>query len=150
MYRNAPESARMTLNVLKKVEARTEVGITFADYSTVVGQAWAEVKIFIESPAGKSLPEFSVLLTRAVADFKLALDIWQKRIRWPTLYGDRTDVEAIQQFCWMRAGTRIKLAESLLDVKKTEKALESFAALAGNDVDLDAKWKKVEDDILKR
>ena len=42
IYRNAPQSARNALNVVKKVEARTEVGINFRDYSTVVGEAWAE------------------------------------------------------------------------------------------------------------
>ena len=30
-----------------------EIGINYANYSTVVGEAWGDVKIFIESPEGE-------------------------------------------------------------------------------------------------
>ena len=114
----------------------------------MVGEAWADVKIFIESPDGKKLQEFSVLLAKAAKDYKLALNVWQNKIQWPTLYGDRADVEAIQQTCWMQAGKYIELAESLLDAEKTAKALERVASLSTSEEDLDAAWKKIEDKVL--
>ena len=150
VYRNAPQSVRNALNVVKKVEARTEIGINYRDYSSVVGEAWGDVKIFVESPDGKTIPEFCVLLTKAVRDYKLALDIWQNKIQWPTLYGDRTDVEVLMQACWMRAGKYIKLTESLLDAEQTKKALETIASLSDKEEDFDAEWKKINDKVLHR
>ncbi len=148
VYRNAPQSARGALNAVKKVEARTEIGINYNDYSTVVGEAWGDVKIFIESPDGKKVPEFSMLLAKAMADYKSALDIWKWKIEFHTLYGGRADVEALHQRCWERAGKWIKLAEALLDADKTENALKEVAALPGNDEDLDAAWKAIQDRVL--
>ncbi len=149
MYANAPQSARNALNAVKKVEARTEVGIRYENYSTVVGEAWADVKIFIESPEGKNLQEFDTLLAKAIANYKLAADIWQNKIQWPTLYADRTDVEALQQECWIQAEGWITLAESLLDAKRTAKTLESMDEISGKAADLNAKWKDIEKKILK-
>ena len=146
IYRNAPQSAQSALNAVKKLEARVEVGVNYADYSRAVGEAWGDVKIFIESADGKSVPEFSLLLTKAIEDYKLASDIWQNKIQWPSLYGDRLDVETHQQACWTRAGTWIKLAESLLDVEKTESDLKAFAAAIKNEEDFDAAWKKIKDE----
>ena len=148
VYRNAPQSARGALNAVKKVEARTEIGINYNDYSTVVGEAWGDVKIFIESPDGKKVPEFSMLLAKAMADYKSALDIWKWKIEFHTLYGGRADVEAVHKRCWERAGKWIKLAEGILDADKTENALKEVAALPGNDEDLDAAWKAIQDRVL--
>jgi hypothetical protein len=136
------------LNALKKLEARTEVGVNYADYVKVVGETWGDVKIFIESPDGKSLREFSMLLTKAAADYKLALDIWHNKIEFPSLYG--LDAETLQQRCWTQAGKWIKSAESLLDADNTEEALEAVAALPANDEDLDAEWRGIEDRVLNR
>lgn len=79
-YRNVPQSARNALNAVKKVEARTEVSISYKDYPTVVGEAWADVKIFTESPEGKKLPEFSFLLVSAMGKYKFALDVWRVKV----------------------------------------------------------------------
>ena len=107
-----------------------------------MGEAWADVKIFVELPDGKNLAEFSLLLSKAIQDYKLALNIWHDKIEYSSLYEGR-DVELLQQLCWVQAGERIKLAESLLDVENTEKALETIAALPENEKDLDAEWKKI-------
>lgn len=150
IYRNAPNSARTALNVAKKLEARTEVGINYRDYSTVVGEAWGDVKIFVESPEGKSIPEFSLLLTEALRHYKLALDIWQDKIQYPRLYGDRTDVDRLMQACWARAGKLNKLAESLLEPDKIESTLEVISKLPNSEEDLSAAWRGITDKVLNR
>ncbi len=148
-YHNAPQSARSALNAVKKVEARTEVGINYNDYSTVVGEAWGDVKIFVESPEGKSLPAFSLLLTKAARDYKLALDIWQNKIQFDWLYAHRADVETLQQTCWIRASKWIRMADSLLDAEQTENVLKTVAAVPGNEEDFDAVWKRIKDNAYK-
>ena len=67
------------MNAVKKLEARTEVGINYKEYSTAVGDAWGDVKVFVESPEGKRLPEFSFALMSAMGKYRLALDIWQDK-----------------------------------------------------------------------
>jgi hypothetical protein len=147
-YRNAPQSARNALNAVKKVEARIEVGVNYNEYSTAVGEAWGDVKIFAESPDGKSLPEFNLLLTKAIADYKSVLPIWRSMVEYDTLYGRRDDVKSLQQRCWARAGEWTELAESLLDVEKAQDGLKRFVALPKKVEDFDATWKKLHDDIL--
>ncbi len=143
-YRNLPQSARAALNVLKKVEARTEIGLSYSDYSTVVGEAWGEVKVFAESPEGKAIPDFSMMLANAIADYKSALKAWHDKIEYPALYGPRiVDLSVLMQRCWSRAGRRISLAEALLDAEKTEKTLETIAKDQENDEDFDATMRSM-------
>jgi hypothetical protein len=142
-YRNAPESARVALNAVKKLAARVEVGVNYADYSSVVGGTWGDVKIFIESADGKKLSDFTMLLTRAIADYKLALEIWRDKIRYSSLYEKRSDVDVLQQACWMQADACIELAEGLLDGDDKAKALEIVASSLSKAKDLDAEWKQI-------
>jgi hypothetical protein len=151
IYRNAPPSARVALNAVKKIAARVEVGVNYGDYSSVVGDTWGDVKIFIESSEGKKLPDFAMLLTKAIADYKLALDIWRDKIKFPTLYEKKqSDVDALQQLCWVQADACIELAESLLESDDKVKAMEVVAEALSKAADLDAKWAKIQNDILGR
>lgn len=144
-YRNIPQSARNALNAVKKLEARTEVGVNYTDYSKSVGDAWGDVKIFIESREGKPLTEFSHLLANAMADYKLALDIWADRVRWEHLR--RVELEVLQQHCWTRAGMWIKLAESLLDAEQLGNTLRDVAAALKNAEDFQAEQEKIRQKI---
>ena len=56
-------------------------------------------------------------------------------------------LKSLHQRCWERAGKWIKLAESLLDVEKTEKALEAVASLPVNDEDFDAAWRTIQKNV---
>jgi hypothetical protein len=149
-YLDPPSAARDALNALKKVEARTEIGVNYRDYSTVVGETWGDVKIFIESPDGRKLSEFSRALAIATDDYKLALEIWGYKLRYDSLYKDRSDVDVLQQQCWARAGRWIKIAEGLLNGEDTETKLAAFETLAKDVDDLRAQWKGINDDILNR
>lgn len=128
-YRNPPPAARTTLNTLKKFEAKIEVGINYHDYSSAIGDVWGEVKVFAESPEGRTMPDFSVALAKAVDDYKSGMEVWHHKIEYEILY-DRFKLEVLLQSCWHRASMRIKLAEALLDPEQTEKALETAARLA--------------------
>jgi hypothetical protein len=142
-YRHTPESARKALNVLKKVDARMDVGINYVSYGAVIGEAWGEVKIFVESEEGKKLEEFCNMLRAAVADYKLAHDIWADKIKYPRVFGDSADVDALMQKCWTKARRCLETAEAMLMADKAEEALEAAAAAMSNESDLELEWTKL-------
>ena len=98
---------------MKKVEARTEIGIAYRDYSTVVGEAWADVKVFAESPEGKKLSEFSHLLVSTIDKYRLALEVWKGKLDSDAGF-DKELSDIILQSCWGAAGKRLKAAEALI------------------------------------
>ena len=132
-YHNPPPSGRSALNVLKKVQARIEVGINYADYSTVVGEGWGEVKVFAESPEGKTVPDFSDMLVSAMAKYKLALDVWRSVIDAHEFIPARAFREVMRQECWQAAGRRLKVAESLISGDDVTAGLSRAAILRKSD-----------------
>jgi hypothetical protein len=156
VYLNTPQSARTALNIVKKVEARTEIGVNYADYSAVVGEAWGEVKIFVESPEGKNIPEYSLLLKKSIADYKSALDVWRSKLDYTPssassaqkYINNKVGLDILQQHCWSRAGMWLELAESLLSGKDVEKNLEEVEKILeknanDKDADFDANLNKI-------
>jgi len=144
-YRNAPQSAHNALNAVKKVEARTEVGINSSNYSTVVGEAWVDVKLFAESPEGKTVPDFSVLLVSAMAKHKIALDVWQTKIE----NGDGAGCsDAALHECWRAAAKRLKVAESLISEGDVKVALSQAAILRKADESYEATMRSVISDLI--
>jgi hypothetical protein len=139
-YRNPSQSARNALNAVKKVEARTEVGLPYKDYSTVVGEGWADVKVFTESPEGKKLPEFSFLLVSAMGKYKLALDVWRDEIAEREIApGLRDEVyNDVRQKCWEAAHRRIDMAESLITREDVTTGLLRVAKLRKTDATYEA------------
>jgi hypothetical protein len=49
------ESAKEAIRALRKLEAKIEVGISYADYLTALGDANFEAKMFLESPEAKEI-----------------------------------------------------------------------------------------------
>ncbi len=151
-YRNAPQSARNALNAVKKVEARTEVGINYKDYSTVVGEAWADVKIFTESPDGKKLPEFSFLLVSAMGKYRLTLDTLHEddeRVRSHTNFDEvRLVSSTLLQQCCGAAHRRIDMAESLLTAEDIAAALLRVLRLQKTDAHYEATVRSVQADVI--
>ncbi len=145
VYRNAPKSPHDMLNVLKKLQAKTEVGIIYADYMRAVGDMWGDVKVFADSPDGKRLPELSSLAIRIVGDYKTAGEAWHWQIEYSfDKSGEKyTALGDMQQNSWKRADTRLRMAESLLDSDEVEQALKAIAADKETAEDLDAKLHRI-------
>jgi len=145
VYCDAPQSARNVLNMLKKLQARTEVGITYADYLRAVGETWGDVKIFAESPDGKKLPELSLLAVKIAGDYETASKAWHWEIEWSFDKSSKTFIALgrLQQACWSRAVMRLRLAESLLNAGEVEEALKTIAADKGHDEDFNAKLDSI-------
>jgi hypothetical protein len=123
-YASATKSARDALNALKKVQARAEIGVNHSQYSEVLGQAWADITIFLDSPEGKELWEFSRVLSKGVACYKKALADWNEKfeVNEPNL-GIALDMSI--QWEWRDASYEIELGKKLLDPNSCESALKS-------------------------
>jgi len=107
-YRNASPQARAALNALKKIEARTEIGVSYANYSQVLGEQYGEIKIFLESPEGQQMPLFSSSIADAIKQYKDAMEGWKTRIELRMDPGERIQIP------WSEASKAIKKAEDVL------------------------------------
>lgn len=146
-YASPPAAARTALNAIKKLNARTEVGINYRDYGTVVGETWAEVKVFVESPEGEQLEDFSKLLVGTVDKYRLALDIWRGKIDGDLEY-DKTLADVLLQECWRAAGARLKVAEGLLGGDKVETYLSSAVEFDKIDTKYETEIKTIQIELI--
>ncbi len=131
LYRDPPGSARNVLKAVKKLEAKTEVGVNCRDYCVAVGETWADVKLFAESRDGKRLPEFTFLLVSALERHKVAVDYWGLVIKGGVLSGPG---DALQE-CWRAAHERVEMAEQLIGGDDVEAVIVRLEKLSEkNDV----------------
>jgi len=70
------QSAKEAMKALKKMDVRTEVGVSYQDYSPLVSDCKVEVDSFLESKAAKKSPEFAAHLKKAMDYYLLAKKIW--------------------------------------------------------------------------
>lgn len=73
-------AARKALNDVKKVQTRTEVGISLVKYRDAVSDMWVEVKPYLQSPQGSIENEFNRQLRAACEHYRDAIESWQKAI----------------------------------------------------------------------
>ncbi len=103
-----PASGKSALAALKKLQAKTEVGITRADYSRECGDMWFTVKSFLESGDAKKCPDFARCVWLAADAFRAASRAWSQ----PTILPDLADLQ-VQQ-AWRLAAISIHHAEGIL------------------------------------
>jgi hypothetical protein len=70
------KSAKEALKELKKIEARTETGISYRDYPKVLADAKVEVNEFLESKEAKKKPQLAEHIKKALDYYLIAGDIW--------------------------------------------------------------------------
>lgn len=102
------DAARSALKEVKKVQARTEVGVNFIKYSEVAGDMWVEVKPYLDSADGRYECEFNSRLRSACEYYREANIEWSKSIR----EGDGSTIPA--QTLWLLASAQIEKAEKAL------------------------------------
>jgi serine/threonine protein kinase len=146
-YANLPQTARDALNAVKKLAAKTETGVIYADYTRAVGDTWGDVKIFVESAEGKKLPELSLMLRKAMDDYKSAGEAWSEKF---DVHSDSTsqliakyELDDLMQRCWKRARERMNLAEGLLDSSTTEASVQAILSPAPKEEDFSDSLLKI-------
>jgi len=103
-YRNINQQAKEAVASLKRLQAYTEVGVTKIKYQEALGEAWGNIKIFIESAEAKDdYPELSALLADAIQAFKDAADAWDK------------DMKITLQGHWSLASQKVRDIDSLVN-----------------------------------
>jgi hypothetical protein len=135
-YRELPSGGRSALNAGKTVQARIEVGIAFPKYSEVVGEEWAKVKIFAESPEGEKVREFSALLVSAMYKYKLAMDVWNGQFDGAAPFDEELS-DRIVRDCWKIADLRLTAAEALLSKDSLADGLKMAHRILKTDEDFD-------------
>ena len=106
------QAARDAVRAIKRLQARTETGLTYSQYVDAVGTAWAEIKPFVDSPEG-SEDVLRYPLKNAIDEYKSATESWHSKILFPD---DAAMYEESIQSAWNRANSRIKEAEAWLKV----------------------------------
>jgi hypothetical protein len=70
------QSAKDALMGLKKIQARTQAGISYNDYSNAVGEAKIRLNLYLESYEAQKYPELSNSLSKAMTHYEYAGMIW--------------------------------------------------------------------------
>ena len=102
-----PPSAILAYKALKKVEARTEVGVSRRDYPEVIAEAKVAVNLFIESPESKSVPNLTESLEKAMKHYADAKNLWDVNNTTPGLNADFRDY-------WKWASEELKKASAMI------------------------------------
>lgn len=102
-----PQSAILAYKALKKVEARTEVGVSRRDYPEVIAEAKVAVNLFLESPESKTVPELTQSLEKAMKHYTDASNLWDVNNNHPDLNADFRDY-------WKWASEELKKASAMI------------------------------------
>lgn len=70
------ETAKEAFLALKHIEAKTETGISYHDYSLSVGDTWFKVKLFLESKKTMDNTQIRKSIETAMRYYKNAAKIW--------------------------------------------------------------------------
>ncbi|MRS02273.1 hypothetical protein EG832_03435 [bacterium] len=102
-----PQSAILAYKALKKVEARTEVGVSRRDYPEVIAEAKVAVNLFLESPESKGVPDLTQSLEKAMKHYADAKNLWDVNNEYPGLNADFRDY-------WLYAAEELKKASAMI------------------------------------
>lgn len=70
------QSAKDAIKALKKLEAKVESGTSYKKYREDLGDANAEVKLFLESKAAKNDPSLALSIKKIMGNYQDAADLW--------------------------------------------------------------------------
>lgn len=73
------ETAKDAIQALKKLQMRTETGVSYREYPSILSDTKYTVKMYVESPEGALNSELSKLLLEPLNHFESALTIWKDK-----------------------------------------------------------------------
>ena len=77
--KTVPQVAIDAVDAMKKLQAKTQVGIAYKDYSPALADAKFALNLYTESAQSKEFPELSQSLNSAFETFKMAGDVWSDK-----------------------------------------------------------------------
>lgn len=126
------DDARAVVKSLKKLEARTEIGVNFVDYDRAVSDVYPDVKVFLDSPEARTQPELRFVLANAMDCHLKVRSLWATKVSSDDpieKYNASVAFITAQPMLWKVAGANISGASALIDSPKTDlqKVQESIA-----------------------
>ncbi len=124
-YDAVSDDARAIVKSLKKLEARTEIGVNFRDYEQAVSDLYPEVKVFIESTEAKEQPELTLVLANAIECHLKVRELWAKSISSDSAiekYKASMAMITARPALWKVAGVNVQGASALIDSPKADLA----------------------------
>ncbi len=70
------QSARDAVRALQKLQAKIDVGMTYLDYVSALGDTWFEVKSFLDSSEAKIKPALTLEISQSMDNYRLAKEYW--------------------------------------------------------------------------
>lgn len=156
-YDAIPDDAKAVVKALKKLQARTEIGINFQDYDSAVSDVYPEVKVFIEATESKDMPELRLVLKNAIDCYLKVRELWSIKIGSDSpakQYEASILLITAQPLLWQVAAGNIAAANSLVESTKEDLA-KTQQMLAESLEKLDAekaleRAKEQEAELLKK
>lgn len=74
--------ALSAIKALKKLEARTEAGISYKDYPPALGEAKFEVNQYLENDKSDRNPDLKKTIAEAMDLYKFAYEVWEAKFSW--------------------------------------------------------------------
>jgi hypothetical protein len=103
---------------LKKMEAKTQVGITYRDYAPALAETKFEVERFLESKSAKKNPELSEHLDKALTLYIHAKDIFDLKMDGEKVFVDDIKGELVRKIYPKAISRPWQLGESLRKVAR--------------------------------
>lgn len=80
----ASKEAQDALQALKRLQAATESGVTYADYLSRLGETWFAVKTYLSSAPASNNPAVAKAFASAMANYSKASRVWEVKLREPS------------------------------------------------------------------
>jgi hypothetical protein len=135
-YANIPEEAEDTYKSLKRLEARTEIGVNYVDYNRVIGDTFPDVKLFLESREAKQLPELAFVLDNAMDCYVEVNRLWGLKVGSGSAidkYNASMTLITAQPMLWRVAATNLSGAKAILESETGELEAAQKLIAAGSD-----------------
>jgi len=131
-YTNIPEDAKAIVKSLKKLEARTEIGIAFSDYEKAVAELYAEIKVFTESTDSEAIPELRALLKNAIDCHMHVREAWGRSLATEDAlekFTAQMQLIEVQPLMWKASSLSATLAREFVERPKDDLAVVQQAVV---------------------
>jgi hypothetical protein len=122
-YDTISDDARAIVKGLKKLQAKTEIGVNFVDYNQAVSEVYPDLTLFLESAEARNQPELRFVLANSMDCYLTVRELWSKKVSSDDpldQYSATVKLITAQPTLWKVAGANTSGAAALLDSPKAD------------------------------
>lgn len=123
-YDEVPSAVADVISTMKKLQAKTEIGVNFIAYNTAVEEAYPAVRVLVESQQTDRLPELQWLLSNAIDCHLKVRELWKQKIGGDSplkKYQAGMTFITAQPVLWKVAKTNVTAASNLIQSPLADK-----------------------------